>query len=296
MLKRASDQPHRAAAARPAIFGLVVLVCAGLLVGCGTGTTGGQSGAASHRGATAPGSAPTPVSTIATPTSSTGSTGSAGTAATTAASQAKLRPAIWWHPIPFGAKRRAETAAYANRHYGLDTWHLNHPRVIVEHYTESTSWQSAWNLFSQDVPDSELHELPGTCAHFLVSADGRIIQIVKTTIICRHTVGLNWTAIGIENVGMSDADILHNARELRASLRLTAYLMATYHIAIGNVIGHNESLNSRYHHELDPAWRCQTHQDWQHPDMQIYRRDLARVLHQDHVPLGRGYHARPTDC
>lgn len=27
------------------------------------------------------------------------------------------RPAIVWKPIPFGAKRKAETAAYAKRHY-----------------------------------------------------------------------------------------------------------------------------------------------------------------------------------
>jgi hypothetical protein len=43
--------------------------------------------------------------------------------------------------------------------------------------------------------------------------------------------------------------------------------MAKFHISIGNVIGHNESLGSRHHHELYPAWRCQLHSDWLHPDM-----------------------------
>ena len=209
---------------------------------------------------------------------------------------ASIRPPIVWHPIPFGAKRLAETAAYAKRHYGLNTWHLSHPRVIVEHYTVSTTWQSAWSLFSEDVPDAELHELPGTCAHFLVSPSGKIIQLVHTNVICRHTVGLNYTAIGIENVGTSDGQILTDPTEMRASLRLTAYLMAKYHISIGNVIGHNESLDSRYHHELYAAWRCQTHSDWLHPDMQVYRHRLAAVARSEHVALGSGYHAVSNGC
>ena len=31
-------------------------------------------------------------------------------------------------------------AAYAQRHYGLDTWRLVDPRVIVEHYTANESF------------------------------------------------------------------------------------------------------------------------------------------------------------
>src|SRR2546430_2478553 len=71
------------------------------------------------------------------------------------------RPHIVRKPIPFSAQRLAETAAYAKRHYGVATWHLHGPHVIVEHYTESTTMMSAWSTFAQDVPDSELHELPG---------------------------------------------------------------------------------------------------------------------------------------
>ncbi len=118
---------------------------------------------------------------------------------------APVKPPIVQKPIPFGPTRRAETAAYANRHYGLNTWRLTHPHVIVEHYTASTTFLSAWNTFAHDTPDVELHELPGTCAHFVIDRDGTIYQLVPLTTICRHTVGLNWTAIGIEHVGTSDA-------------------------------------------------------------------------------------------
>ena len=54
-----------------------------------------------------------------------------------------------------------------------------------------------------------------------VGADGSVVQMVPLSLMCRHTVGLNYTAIGIEHVGFRDADVLGNARELRASLQLT---------------------------------------------------------------------------
>jgi N-acetylmuramoyl-L-alanine amidase len=177
-------------------------------------------------------------------------------------------------------------AAYAKRHYGIDTWRLSHPHVIVEHYTASESFSSAYNTFASDSPDAELGELPGTCTHFVIDKDGTISQLVPTRIMCRHTVGLNYTAIGIEHVGMSDQEILRNATQLRASLALTAWLMQQKHIALGNVIGHNESLTSPYHRERYKPWRCQTHGDWNRADMDIYRAKLARVARGYGVLLG----------
>ena len=47
------------------------------------------------------------------------------------------------------------------------------PKVIVEHYTATTSFSSAWNTFASNAPDPELGELPGTCAHFVVDTTGR---------------------------------------------------------------------------------------------------------------------------
>jgi N-acetyl-anhydromuramyl-L-alanine amidase AmpD len=184
-------------------------------------------------------------------------------------------PAIVQRPIPFGAKRRRETAAYAQRHYGFHDFRLRHPHVIVEHYTATSSFQATWNTFAPDRPDPELHELPATCAHFVVDRDGRIYQLVPVTTICRHTVGLNWTAIGIEHVGYSDGQILGNRRQLGASLKLTRWLRCRFGIAVKNVIGHSESLSSPYHRERVARLRRQTHGDWTHADMRTYRRKLA---------------------
>jgi N-acetylmuramoyl-L-alanine amidase len=184
------------------------------------------------------------------------------------------RPPIVQSPIPFGARRKAEMTSYARRHYGLDTYRLIDPHVIVIHYTETPDFQSTWNTFAPDVPDSELHELPNTCAHFVVDADGTIHQLVALGIMCRHTVGLNWTAIGVEQVGYSDGQILGRARQMRASLRLVRWLRCRYRIPVGDVIGHNESLSSPYHHERVAALRGQTHSDFDRADMNVYRARL----------------------
>ena len=205
-------------------------------------------------------------------------------------------PPIVQKPIPFGPARRAETAAYAKRHYGLATYKLQGPHVIVEHYTATDSFSSVWNTFAADTPDPELGELPGTCAHFVIDRDGTIYQLVPLTFICRHTVGLNWTAIGIEHVGTSDQQVLSDPRQLRASLRLTLWLMTRFKISLPNVIGHAESLTSPYHRELYAPWRCQTHADWQHADMVIYRRDLLALAKSEHVTLLRTGGPVKTAC
>jgi N-acetylmuramoyl-L-alanine amidase len=189
------------------------------------------------------------------------------------------RPHIVWKPIPFGAKRKAEMAQYAMRHYGINSYVL-HPQVIVEHVTATSTFSSAYNTFAADVPDAELHSLPGTCAHFIIDRDGTIYQLVPLNIMCRHTVGLNYVAIGIEHVGTSDAEVLNDAPQMRSSLALTAWLMARFRISLANVIGHNESLSSPFHKELYAPWRYQTHADWRRPDMNIYRTRLAALLNR----------------
>jgi N-acetylmuramoyl-L-alanine amidase len=187
------------------------------------------------------------------------------------------RPHIVAKPIPFGQKRKREMAAYAKRHYGLDTYRLKTPHVIVEHYTASNSFSSAYNTFAQDSPDVELHELPGVCAHFVIDTDGTIYRLVKTGIMCRHTVGLNYTAIGIEHVGTSDQAVLGNRRVLRSSLALTRWLRCTKGIAVKNVIGHSESLSSPYHMERVERLRTQTHGDMRRASMKVYRSKLRRL-------------------
>ena len=180
-------------------------------------------------------------------------------------------------PIPYSAERKADMAAYAKRHYGIDDYRLRNPKVIVEHYTATSAFAPVFDYFSRNEPDPELHELPGVCSHFAIDRDGTIYRLVPSSIMCRHTVGLNWTAIGIEHVGRSDAQVMGNRRQLAASLRLTRALQGRYGIATRNVIGHNENRESPYHRERVARLRTQTHQDFPKAVMDSYRRRLRAL-------------------
>ena len=107
--------------------------------------------------------------------------------------------------------------------------------------------------------------------------DGTIAQFVRLSVMCRHTVGLNWTAYGIEHVGYTDAQVLANRRQLDASLRLTRWLRCRATIGPANVIGHNENRGSPYHRERVARLRTQTHGDWRASSMRVYRRKLRTL-------------------
>lgn len=201
-------------------------------------------------------------------------TGSASEPAARAAAPQKIPRWIHQRFIPFGAKRKHQMARYSLRHYGVRAWRLKHPRQIVEHVAVASTVAQVINSFAPDRPDKEFHELPNVCSHFVVSSQGRVVQLVPLGIRCRHTVGLNHVAFGIEHTGYRDGDVLGNRRQMRASIRLTKWLRCRYGIAIGDVIGHNESLSSRFHRELVPSMKNQTHGDFRHASMRRYRKAL----------------------
>ncbi|MFZ0324148.1 MAG: peptidoglycan recognition family protein [Actinomycetes bacterium] len=185
-----------------------------------------------------------------------------------------LRPTIVSKPIPFGHHRQHQMGAYSKRHYGHWSYRLRNPRVIVEHYTDGPSMLSAWWTMANNSPN--LGEKPGVCTHYIVDTDGRIYSTVPLRFRCRHTIGLNQTAIGIEHVGTSDRAVMGNARQRHASMRLTLWLMARFDIPVRNVIGHGESLMHPLRFELYPSWKCLTHTDFSHRTMRGYRARLTK--------------------
>jgi N-acetylmuramoyl-L-alanine amidase len=202
-----------------------------------------------------------------------GSSSGAGPSATSSVD----RPPIHKDLIPYPKKRKREMAAYSKHHYGQYKWRLVDPKLIVIHYAAAGSIGSIFNTFKTDQPDVEFHELPNVCSHYAVAADGSVYKFVPPTIRCRHVVGLNYVAIGVEHVGFSDQDILDRPAQLNGSLHFVQWLRCQFGIPVSGVIGHNESLSSPYYQELDPRFQGQTHGDWNHADMQIYRSDLAKL-------------------
>ena len=195
--------------------------------------------------------------------------------AASAAPSSTRPPPIVRSFIPFGQARKDQMRAYALEHYGIDSYRLVNPHLIVWHFTATTTYQSVWNTFADDVPDVQYHELPQVCAHFVIDTDGTIHELVPLEIMCRQVVGLNYTAIGIENVGESDRQVMGDARQYQSALALTRWLRCRFRIPAANVIGHAESLQSHYYRELVAAFRGQTHADFNRADMNVVRRAVA---------------------
>ena len=204
--------------------------------------------------------------------------GASGASGTTVASAPLLpAPPIVRDMIPFGAERKRQMRAYAEVHYGIDSYHIVGPHLIIWHYTESATFQSVWNTFADDVPDVQYHVLPQVCAHFVIDTNGTIYQLVPLDIMCRQVVGLDYTAIGIENVGFSDQQVIGDNAQYHAALELTRWLRCKFKLPVKDVIGHNESLSSPYYIEHVASWRGQTHQDFNSRDMNVVRAAVAKL-------------------
>lgn len=190
------------------------------------------------------------------------------------------RPAMKRDHIPYGDERKHQMGRYSKRHYGVWRWKLTSPDVLVLHFTGGSSYSSARNHFASNTPNRG--ELPGVCAHFIVDKDGTIYKVVRTSIRCRHAIGLNYTSIGIEMVQetgrgarWADRQILKRRPQIRAALKLVRFLRAKYSIRMRNVIGHAMVNDSPYFKDLQ-GWRSD-HTDWLKPDVREFRRRLERM-------------------
>ena len=64
--------------------------------------------------------------------------------------------------IPFGKARARQMAAYSKRHYGVREHRLLDVRTIVEHYTASNTYSSAYNTFADNAPTSSSASCPAS--------------------------------------------------------------------------------------------------------------------------------------
>lgn len=190
------------------------------------------------------------------------------------------KPPIRFDPIPYGLERKRQMANYSKRHYGKRTWRLDPPKAIVLHYTAGSSYSSAFDAFASNAP--ALGERPGVCAQFVVDKDGTIYQLTRLYIRCRHTVGLNHVALGIEMVQedigsrASTRAILDRKRQARSATRLAAWLRQRYRIPSTDLIGHAMANESHLFKELE-GWR-NDHTDWRAKEVGIFRRRVNRII------------------
>jgi N-acetyl-anhydromuramyl-L-alanine amidase AmpD len=150
--------------------------------------------------------------------------------------------------------------------------------MIVLHFTETDTAAAARNAFANDSPNRG--ELPGTCAHYLVAQNGDVWQLVPTSVRCRHAIGLNDKAIGIEIVQRTHGNsshwacrqILDRPAQIGAVLALLSSLQREYGIRKGNIIGHAMANQAPQFRDLQ-GWR-NDHTDWQSRDVLEVRRRL----------------------
>lgn len=177
------------------------------------------------------------------------------------------------HPIEFGAARKREMAAYSKRHYGDRTATLNPSRIVL-HFTAGNG--NPWGAFNSDQAVSgggAAPEKPNVCSHFVVLKDGSVEQFVPTNIRCRHTIGLNDSAIGIEIVEPSSANnILARPAQLRGVLKLVRVLQRFYSIDKNGVIGHGTANDDPNFH--DKTGIRNDHSDWNADQVRRFRARL----------------------
>jgi N-acetylmuramoyl-L-alanine amidase len=189
------------------------------------------------------------------------------------------KPRITADHISYGAKRKAQMAAYSHRHYGAREYRLHKPKVIVLHFTATDSYSAVFSTFDSNAPN--LGENPGVCSQYVIEQDGTIDELVPPGIRCRHTVGLNHVALGIEMVQATgtgshwaDQQILSRHKQIGSALRLVRWLQSRYGIPTGEVIGHSMANDDPHFKDLE-GW-TNDHTDWLKRDVREFRARLRR--------------------
>jgi Negative regulator of beta-lactamase expression len=150
-------------------------------------------------------------------------------------------PKIVQKPITWNQERIQLSLDYLKNRHGLSQAAPTiQPKMVVVHWTANNSVKATFNTFNPvklpGRPELTKASPLNVSSQFVIDRDGTIYQFLPDTIFARHTIGLNYCAIGIENIG-SRQNPLTDA-QLKANEELIRYLRKKY--AIEYVIGHHE--------------------------------------------------------
>ncbi len=167
-------------------------------------------------------------------------------------------------PITFDKEREQLSLAYLENRYGLiqDTPTIE-PKMIVVHWTAIPTLNKSFDAFKDSKlpnwrPDIANASALNVSAQFLIDQDGTIYRLLPETTMARHVIGLNYIAIGIENVGGTKNTPL-TKKQLKANIQLIEFLKEK-HPDIEYVIGHFEYTNFEGHElwlEKDDGYRTE---------------------------------------
>lgn len=149
-------------------------------------------------------------------------------------------PSIIDTPILQNEYRTQLQREYSLRHYGEAITEII-PQAVVVHWTGASTVESTYNWFyNPNYSDGTLN----VASQFLVGRDGTIYRLAPENSLCRHAIGYNWCAIGIENVGGHDDSENLTEAQLAANIQLIRYLHQKYP-TIGFVFGHYQQVAAR---------------------------------------------------
>lgn len=167
-------------------------------------------------------------------------------------------PTVIQKPIIWNAEREQLSLDYLkNRHGIVQQTAIIKPTMVVVHWTANNSVQATFNTFNPVLlpgrPELRKASALNVSSQYVIDRDGTIYQFLPDTVFARHTIGLNYCAIGIENIGGDKYPL--TGKQLKANEKLIRYLKSKYPIDF--VIGHHEYRafrKTKYWKETDPDY------------------------------------------
>ena len=145
-------------------------------------------------------------------------------------------------PIVFDAERKKLSMEYMAKRHGIvqDSAYIV-PKMIVLHWTAIPTLEATYDAFRPSLLPGTRAGIAGASAlnvssQFLIDRDGTIFRLLPDTAFARHVIGLNYCAIGVENVGSEKVPL--TKAQLKANEELVRYLKKKYDIQY--LIGHYE--------------------------------------------------------
>lgn len=157
-------------------------------------------------------------------------------------------------PIVWDSTRIKLSLEYLEKRHGIKqaTPYIK-PRMVVVHWTAIPTLEGSLRAFDKAQLSASRKELIQNSAlnvsvAYLVDRDGTIYHLLPDTTFTRHCIGLNYMAIGIENIGDNDKYPLTKA-QLKANVQIIKSLCKKYPIEW--MIGHHEY----YAFRNTPLWK-----------------------------------------
>lgn len=149
-------------------------------------------------------------------------------------------------PIDFSDKRVQMTKEYIKNHYGKNVNNINiNPKIIILHWTATMGLENSFNRFKSEKLLSDRTDISkasklNVSTHYMVDRDGSIYKLMPDNQMARHVIGLNYSSIGIENIGgVSNKKEDLTKAQVKANIVLIKYLKAKYP-KIDYLLGHYE--------------------------------------------------------